>query len=87
MTIPRRKEGPPLTLEDRRDRMSALADEIRAAVREALREELPRALAELQQRAPKAAEDLVDVAGAAPRLGLAVGTLYKMAEKVDLTTV
>jgi len=65
--------------------MSALADEVREAVRQAIREELPRVLAELQQAtSPRAGDMLVGVEAAARRLGLAKGTVYKMAEKCEL---
>ena len=67
---------------------SALADEIRAAVKQALREELPAILAEL--RAAPAVEDgnrLVDVEEAARRLGLSTSTVYKRAEACVLPSV
>jgi excisionase family DNA binding protein len=58
------------------------------AVRRVLREELPRVLAELQQgQQPHAVEDLVGVGAAARRLGLAVGTVYKLAGKCELPSV
>jgi excisionase family DNA binding protein len=56
--------------------LSALADELRVVVREVLRDELPRLLAELRQ--PAANEtDLLDVNAAAQRLGLSTSTIYK----------
>ncbi len=61
--------------------MSALADEIKAALREVLREELPRALANL--RPPADGEFYVGVDEAARRLGLSTSTVYKLAERID----
>jgi excisionase family DNA binding protein len=62
--------------------VSALADEIRAAVREVLRDELPKLLAEARPQQQGAA--LVGVTEAARRLGLAVGTVYKMAARLEV---
>jgi excisionase family DNA binding protein len=65
--------------------MSALVEEIRAAVQQALREELPRALAELRGSSASApATELLGVAAAARRLGLRTGTVYKMAARGEL---
>ena len=63
--------------------MSALGEEIRAAVQQALRDELPRVLAELQHGVP-VADGLLGVTAAAQRLGLKPGTVYKMAARVEL---
>jgi len=57
------------------------ADELKAAVREVLREELAHLLG---QARPGADADLVDVEEAARRLGLAVGTVYRKAQKCEL---
>ncbi len=66
--------------------LAALADEIRAAVREALRDELPRALADVAR--PAAKEDgLLGVAEAARRIGLSKSTTYKLAERCELPSV
>src|SRR5713101_681010 len=72
--------------------MSALTDEIRTAVRDALREELPRALALAFAEARATSVDvtkagLVDVNEAARRLGLRPSTVYKRAESVELASV
>jgi len=64
--------------------MSALQDEMREAVRQALREELPRVLAELRQGVQPQAADLVGVEAAARRLGLRPGTIYKLAASIAL---
>ncbi len=66
--------------------LAALADEIRAAVREALRDELPRALADVAR--PAAKEDgLLGVAEAARRIGLSKSTTYKLAERCEPPSV
>jgi excisionase family DNA binding protein len=63
--------------------MSALAEEIKAAVREALRDELPRIL---RSAAPEASS-LLNVDEAAQRLGLKPATVYKRARRGDLPSV
>ena len=60
------------------------ADEIKAAVREVLREELQQFLGQVL---PPTDADLLDVDAAARRLGLAVGTVYRKAAKCDLPSV
>jgi excisionase family DNA binding protein len=68
--------------------MSALQDELREAVRQVLREELPRVLAELRGTNGTApAAELLDVAGAARRLGLVTSSIYKMAARCELPSV
>src|SRR6266851_6376821 len=72
--------------------MSALTDEIRTAVRDALRGELPHALALAFAEARATSVDvtnagLVDVNEAARRLGLRPSTVYKRAESVELASV
>jgi excisionase family DNA binding protein len=69
--------------------MSALAEEIKSALREVLREELPRALAQLGLKAKDEAdaECLIGVQEAAQRLGLSVSTIYKRAERCELPSV
>jgi len=62
-------------------------EDIKIAVREALREELPRILAELLPDAARQPEGLLDVDGAARRLGLAVATVYKRAQRCELPSV
>jgi len=57
-------------------------EELKAAIREVLREELPRLLA-----LGVDADGLVDVAEAARRLGLKPGTVYKKAERLELPSV
>jgi excisionase family DNA binding protein len=66
--------------------MSALADEMKAALREVLREELL-ALREELRRPSQDGDRLVDVAEAARRLGLATSTVYKRAEACLLPSV
>ncbi len=61
-------------------------DELKAAVREVLREELPRLLAGLQVAAPDG-ERLLDVDEAAQRLGLSPSTVYKRAQACKLPSV
>jgi len=60
------------------------ADELKAAVREVLREELGHLLGQVR---PGAEADLLDVDAAARRLGLAVGTVYRKAAKCELPSV
>ena len=59
-------------------------EDIKIALREVLRDELPRILAELLPVPP---EGLLDVDGAARRLGLAVATVYKRAQRCELPSV
>ncbi len=66
--------------------MNALAEEIKAALREVLREELPRALADLLPRADDG-ERLIDIKEAAQRLGLSTSTVYKRAEQSELPSI
>ena len=71
--------------------MSAIADEIKTALREVLREELSRMFG--QEQLPlsgrPAADDgrLLNVDEAAQRLGLAAGTVYRKAAKCELPSV
>ena len=66
--------------------LASLADEIRGAVREALRDELARALADVAR--PAAREDgLLRVDEAARRIGLSKSTTYKLAERCELPSV
>jgi excisionase family DNA binding protein len=71
--------------------MSALADEMREACRQALREELarllPPLLAELGRPVQAATAALLRVPEAAQRLGLATSTVYKLAERCELPSV
>jgi len=67
--------------------VSALTEEIKAAMREVLREELPRALAQLQPRSEEDPDRLVGVTEAANRLGLSTSTIYKRAERCELPSV
>ena len=70
--------------------MSAIADEIKTALREVLREELSRIFGQEQfplSGRPAAEVDLLDVGAAARRLGLAVGTVYRKAAKCELPSV
>ncbi len=67
--------------------MSALADEIKAAMREVLREELPGALSQLQPRSDEGRDRLVGVTEAADRLGLSTSTIYKRAERCQLPSI
>jgi excisionase family DNA binding protein len=68
--------------------VSALAEEIRAALREVLREELPRALAQLRPAPTTDDRDcLVGIKEAARRLGLSTSTAYKRAERCELPSV
>jgi excisionase family DNA binding protein len=69
---------------------------LKEAVRQVLREELPRVLAELQQGVglPVGVHDslrrvdgLIGVEAAARHLGLAAGTVYKLARKCELPSV
>jgi excisionase family DNA binding protein len=63
------------------------ADELRALLREVVREELPLALAQLQPRPDIDPDRLVGVAEAADRLGLSTSTVYKRAEACELPSV
>ncbi len=68
------------------DSASDYGDErLRGVLRDVLREELPRLLAEL--RPARADGDLLDVDTAARRLGLGVSTVRKLAAKCDLPSV
>jgi excisionase family DNA binding protein len=67
--------------------VSALAAEIREAVQQALREELPHLVAELRAMVAGGGDALVDVDGAARRLGLARSTVYKLAQRCELSSV
>src|SRR5438105_15034249 len=69
--------------------MSTLADEIHAAVQKAFETAIPRMVDEVLKRmgAGTEATDLLDVAAAARRLGLAVGTVYRKAAKCELPSV
>jgi excisionase family DNA binding protein len=58
--------------------------EVKAAVREVLRDELPRLLAEMQ---PANASGLLGVDAAARRLGLGRSTVRKLAAKCELPSV
>src|SRR6266850_6712191 len=68
--------------------MSALADEIKTAIREVLREELP--LDDLRLFLARAAAEndrLLSVEEAAQRLGLSVSTVYKKSQTCELASV
>jgi excisionase family DNA binding protein len=67
--------------------MSALQDEIKAAVREVVREEVRTALAELRPVSASSDAPLVGVAEAARLLGLSTSTVYKRAESCELPSV
>jgi excisionase family DNA binding protein len=62
-----------------------LEELVRTAVRDVLRQELPRAIAELHQ-AP-APDDLLDLKHAAKRLGLGTSTVRKLAAKCELPSM
>ena len=69
--------------------MSAIAEEIKAAVREVVREEVRAALAEGRGAAgpAQASEKMLSVEEAAHYLGLAVSSVYKMAARCELPSV
>jgi excisionase family DNA binding protein len=67
--------------------MSALQDEIKAAVREVVREEVRTALAELRPVPASSDGPLVGVREAARLLGLSTSTVYKRAESCELPSV
>jgi excisionase family DNA binding protein len=60
-------------------------EDLKAAIREVLREELPRLLAEVLGQADR--ERLLDVDEAAQRLGLSSSTIYKWANSCELPSV
>jgi len=60
-------------------------EDLKAAIREVLREELPRLLADALGQVD--GDRLLDVDAAARRLGLAVGTVYRKAAKCELPSV
>ena len=67
------------------DHLTLLAplEALKSAIREVLREELPRLLATAQPPG----ERLLDVHEAAQRLGLAKSTIYKRSERCELASV
>src|SRR5207244_2302889 len=69
--------------------VSALAEEIKAAVRDVLREELPHVLAKLRGEASQvhAPERMLSVQEASRHLGLANSSVYKMAARCELPSV
>jgi excisionase family DNA binding protein len=71
--------------------MSALADEVREAVRQVLRDvvrqEVRAALGDLLPSAAVAPEGLLDVNAAATRLGLGRSTVRKLARRCELASV
>jgi excisionase family DNA binding protein len=69
--------------------VSAFADEIKAAVREVVREEVRAALAEVRGEAgpARAPEKMLSVGEAAHYLGLAASSVYKMAARCELPSV
>jgi excisionase family DNA binding protein len=67
--------------------VSALAEEIKSAVREVLREELLRALAQLRAALTTDRDCLVGVKEAARRLGLSTSTVYRRAERCELPSI
>ena len=71
-----------------RSAVSALAEEIKAALREVLREELP--LEDLRlflARAAAESDRMLSVEEAAQRLGLSVSTVYKKSQTCELPSV